>query len=857
MTEGKNGTPDLDAIGQDAEGPDTDLGADLDTNQDTEGRTGEDPSAEEQKEVPADPLDFHDPAALDAVVGETLRNGGKPLSMDMLLRIMRLPRKAKKPVEAALHRLREEGRALRSSGGWSAPARVRLVTGRLSIRQAGMGFVTPEKGPDIYIHPAALNDAWPGDTVEVLMLPGRSGPSREGRIMRVLRRAQTELAARALQRRRAGVWMCGPDNPRIQALFLTDTSALAADPAPGDLLLLRPGEKEGPQLWTATATMNLESENSPAAQERITKINHAIPGPFPPAVLQAVRDLPPDPGEADVAGREDLRDLDFVTIDGRTARDFDDAILVEELPDGFRLRVAIADVSHYVRQDSPLDAEARLRGNSYYFPLSVEPMLPEALSNGLCSLNPGVPRLALVADLAFAADGTRREARFGEAVIRSRARLTYGQIERGLLRGEAEEAARLAPLLPMLGRAEALARLLLARRQERGALDFDLPEAEYVLDEQGRVQGMLPRVRHFGHRLIEECMLAANEAAAEFLEARQQPALYRVHQPPDPDKLSALLHFLHSSGLAVLPKSGKRGKALPSGRDLRRVLEQVRGTPQEYAVTRLLLRSMMQARYQPENEGHFGLASSCYCHFTSPIRRYADLVVHRALKAALGRGNSGDRPLTRSRLEAVAEHINATERTAMDAEREMHKRIGVYLLRERTGEVFDGVVSGVTDFGVFVELGGVMAEGMLPVAVLDDDYYEYLPERQELRGKRTGRTFALGRTLRVLLADVNPGRLEITLALEGQSGQIGRGERNGQSGQYGWSGQNGYEADGNGTRRRPGSGHRREKGRPGKTGSGRTPAAGAGRAGGPKKTRRGRAMEHIGKGAGRGGKKGR
>ena len=794
--------------------------------------------------------DYKDHDALAGFLQTVLRKVNRPVRMDELLRVTHLPRKAKKHIETALYALLGEGRAIRSSGGWSAPARVRHAEGVLSVAATGVGFVSTGHGEaDIYIHPAAMHDAWHGDTVEVVILPGRKGPSKEGRITRVLRHSHAELPAHALKPRENGLWMCAPTNPRIQALFLTDVSALEKAMHPGDLLLLRPGEKAGPNIWEAVASVNLEHEESPAAQERITKSNHGIPGLFPETVLEAVGQLPADPGPADFAGRRDLRELAFVTIDGRTAKDFDDAIHVEADAGGFRLRVAIADVSHYVRPDTPLDREARQRGNSCYFPLSVEPMLPEPLSNGLCSLKPDVPRLAMVADMRFSPSGVRSGASFYPAVITSRARLTYGQILRGLLRHEAEDEQALAPVLPMLGEAERLARALLERRRERGGLAFDLPEAAYVFSgressvlskpsvsdagsahtRQGlrtepvsatpgtrrepagpgpgtgepeapespvtdagsgqvEVVGVIARERHFGHQLIEEFMIAANETVAEFLAGREEPTLYRVHQPPDPDKLTALAEFLDKSGLDAgggVPSGRKAGggrpgasrgaaprKARVSVRDLGRVLEENRGTPREYVVTRLVLRSMMQARYQPENEGHFGLASDCYCHFTSPIRRYADLVVHRSLKHALGTaGGDGGKAYSEARLEAVGDHINATERAAVEAEREIHKRLGVLFLRGREGEEFNGVISGVTDFGIFVELPDMLIEGMIRLGGLDDDYYEYVEDRQELRGKRTGRAFRLGQPLRVRLADVSLGRLEVNFTLPEAAGR--------------------------------------------------------------------------------------
>lgn len=727
-------------------------------------------------------VDQSDPQAFGDALADVLRKANRPLGMDELFRIAQLPRKAKKMVERTLFRLQEEGRVVRSPRGWASPDKLKHEEGVISFQRSGAAFVTPQGGgPDIFVHPAAMNDAWHGDTVAVLVLPGRRGPSREGRVLRVVRRARAELAVEAVRKQRDGLWLAAPQNPRIPALFVTDVGNLENGVSEGDLLLVRPGDKVGPNLWHADATVNLYHEKTPSAQERIVKSAHSIPTSFPAGALAEAAALPGDPGEEEFAGRADLRDTEFVTIDGRTARDFDDAVHVESSGGGFRLRVAIADVSHYVTQGKALDTEARLRGNSYYFPLSVEPMLPEALSNGLCSLKPGVPRLAMVADMEFSAKGVRTGASFYEAVIRSSARLTYGQIERGLLLHEPEEEQELAPALPMLREAERLARLLLERRRERGSLDFDVPEASYSFDAGGGLLAIQPRKRHFGHRIVEECMIAANEAVASFLEAKHEPALYRVHQPPDPDKLSSLLEYLAKTGLYDGGERGRgRGKAGPPPASvLQGILASAAGTPGEFAATRLLLRSMMQARYQFDNEGHYGLGSEAYCHFTSPIRRYADLVVHRSLKRALGLQT--DTALARAKLERTAEHINACERAAVDAEREMHKRLAVLLLTDRVGEEYDGVVSGVTDFGIFVELPECMAEGMVRLVTLTDDYYEYLPERQELRGRGTRRSFRLGQALRVQVLDVNTGRLEINLApVEGEAhagGAVGRARR--------------------------------------------------------------------------------
>ena len=726
-------------------------------------------------------------ASLASLLAGTLRQANRPLSMDELLRITDLPRRFKRRMEHVLFSLQEQGLALKGPTGWSSPSRLRQVEGALSVQRSGMGFVTPagNASQQIYIAPHAMNGAWHGDRVRVLVLPGKRGPSPEGRIIEVVERTERELAATALKAQKDGRWVCAPADARLQALFIVDTSGLEREVREKDLLLLRPGGQVGPNLWEAEATVNLEREENPVAQERLVKSSHGIPTAFPPGVLAQAGEYPPDPSEQDFAHRRRLEDHVFVTIDGKHAKDFDDAIQVERVEkqaEGYRLRVAIADVSHYVRRDSLLDAEARLRGNSYYFPLSVEPMLPEALSNGLCSLRPGVPRLVMVADMRFSGKGERLSADFYPAVIKSKARLTYGQIERALVLDQEEEQERLLAVLPMLREAEALAVEIMAVRRARGSLDFEIPEAEMLFDEEGNITGMVPRRRHFGHRMIEEFMIAANEAVAEYLQQRGEGCLFRVHEAPDPDKISTLMKYLAQKGLLedipALAAALRKKKKAPSVAELAALLAGVKGKAQEYTINRLLLRAMMQARYQPDNDGHFGLASVCYCHFTSPIRRYADLVTHRGLKHALGLSETAgqgdadkaEKPYTRSRLTAIADHINECERKAVGAEREIHKRLSILLLKDRVGERFDGIISGISDFGMFVELPSVMAEGMVLLSSLKDDFYEYSADRQELRGTGSGRCFRLGQSVSVILVWVHLGRLEVTLELfEAQS----------------------------------------------------------------------------------------
>ncbi|GEM_PF-159489 len=701
------------------------------------------------------------------------REAHRPLTIDALMRMLGLHRRMKKELEGRLEDLVRQGRTIRLRGGaWGLVEQLRLVTGTLSIQRSGMGFVLPEeKGrDDIYVHSYQMGDAWHGDKVVVALLPGRHGKNPEGRIVRVLERGRKEIPARVVRSMGKHSLLCRPADPRMAVSFMVDMSAVEEKAEKGDLVVAAPGDKVEDGLWAATGLAVLGADDNVLVQERLVKINHDVPTDFPPEVLEEARDLPAEPSRDDMEGRIDLRHLEFVTIDGAKARDFDDAVYVEEQSTGYRLWVAIADVAHYVRPGSAMDREAQARSNSYYFPQSVEPMLPEALSNGLCSLNPRVPRLAMVAETFFYADGSPGRSKFYAAIIESKARLTYGQVNRALIEKDEKERRLLTPVLPLLERAEGLARLLNAKRSERGSLDFDLPEPEVIFNIYGETVDIGRKVRHFGHQIIEEFMIAANEAVARFLTEKNARFLYRVHPEPDTEKLEGLFKVLARTSLAQhLP-----GK--PSAKALQGVLQAAKGTDQEFVVNRMALRTMMQARYAPDHEGHFGLASECYCHFTSPIRRYADLIVHRALRRTLGLPVNGPLPGERALL-TIADTLNVNERVAMEAEREILKRITVLFLSERVGEEFTGVISGIIDFGFFVEFNEVMAEGMVRLSSLDDDYYGYLPERQELVGERTGRSFRLGQAVTVRLADVNVARLEVNLALAGPDAVASTGVR--------------------------------------------------------------------------------
>jgi len=659
-------------------------------------------------------------------------------------------------------------------GIWGLADRLNLVVGRLEIQRSGVGFVIcdDKRRKDIFVNPRDFGDAWHGDRVAVAVTRER-GAKAEGRVVRILERTNPTLSCRVERRLQQGMYLLRPTDPRHDQAFILTVTPEDGTPEIGEAVLVCAGDKLDSNLYAATLVERLGSETAVAVQERLVKLNHNVPGPFPAACVAQAKALPAAPSDADFAVRRDLRALNFVTIDGETARDFDDAIYVEQEGAGFRLWVAIADVSHYVPLGSPLYGEARERGNSYYFPQSVEPMFPAALSNGLCSLNPNVPRLAMVVETAFSGQGVHGESRFYPAVIESKARLTYTQVHRALFLDDEEERQTIEHVLPMLSLAEKLARAIHERRLERGSLDFDLPEPEILFNPQGEAVDIRPREHNFAHQIIEEFMIAANEAVARFLTEHGAPLPYRVHPEPDPDKLDTLFTILARAGLE--PRAGSalppRARSTPKG--LQAILAAVQGTDMAFLTSRLMLRAMMQAKYSTVNIGHYGLASECYCHFTSPIRRYADLMVHRGLKAIF---DAAPPPVGVKKMQAVCDHISGQERVAMEAEREIQKRMTVLFLQGKEGQRFEGVVSSLADFGFWVEMTEVMAEGMVRLSTLADDYYTFFPERQELLGQRTGRRFRLGQHVRVELTDVHLGRLEVNLKLvDAGDDEVGQG----------------------------------------------------------------------------------
>lgn len=707
---------------------------------------------------------FSPPPDNDALL-EIFQAHNRPLRIEAILALSGASASAKKQVEKALRDLAGAGRLARLPGGyWGLSRESVCVAGQFLGSPNGSGRVRvmepadyPQK--EIFISPYQTGGAWHKDIVRAVILPHTSGA--KGRVLEVVERSQKDIPA-ILESKQKKRLRFKPADGRLSVNFYTPAKGdLAEEIKPGDLAILKPESECEEGKWRAKIERVVGEPDRVAAQECIVKLSQQVPGEFPALALEQAQSLPPTPLEADMEGREDWRQLPFVTIDGADARDFDDAIHVEKTDNGYILRVAIADVSHYVRpdeRDGSLDQEALRRGNSWYFPRSVEPMLPKALSNGLCSLRPDEDRLAMMVEMPFDEKGQPQKPRFAKIAMRSAARLVYDNVAK-LFEGEKVELPDPA-LADMLKTARDLYKKLAAERRERGTLDFFLPEPAYEFDANGKLVKMGEAQRNDAHMLIEEFMIAANEAVARHLGEMKKDILYRVHPRPEEEKLAKLYETLRLTAIETLP-ADLRLDGEPDPGAIQKILANAANTPEEFVVNRLCLRSMAQARYQPENIGHFGLASKDYCHFTSPIRRYADLLVHRALKESMG--DKEQACPTRDDLAEIGEKLNGLERQAVDCEREMARRLSCLYLEGKEGEIFEGVISGVTDFGVFVEFAGMPAEGLMRAEELGNDLFRLDQPSQTLIGERTGQMWRLGQPVKVRLKSVDPEKQEIRL----------------------------------------------------------------------------------------------
>jgi ribonuclease R len=685
-------------------------------------------------------------------VVHVLEREGVPVVPQRLLRLLDIEPSEEQAFERRLSAMERDGQIMRNRRGAICIVRkLGLVRGRVEGHPDGYGFVIPDDGgADLYLSPWEMSKVLHGDRVVVRRAPVPRRGRPEAVVVEVLERANQRLVGRLVEEH--GISFVVAQDKRISQDVLVPREALARA-RPGQVVVVEIIQQPDRHLKPLGHIVEVLGDYAdPGMEVEIALRKHQLPYEFPHAARALARKLPRTVRKSDYAGREDIRDLPLVTIDNETAKDFDDAVFCRPEGKGFRLWVAIADVTHYVCPGEALDLEARSRGNSVYFPRRVIPMLPEELSNGLCSLNPHVDRLCMVCELVVSAPGAIKQYRFYPAVMRSHARLTYAAVA-AALGGEGRAVAQ--ALLEPLQDVYRLYKILARARSRRGAIDFETVETRMEFDDRGKITSIQPVARNDAHRLIEECMLAANVCASDVLQAHDHPALYRIHEGPTPEKLADLREFLREFGLHL------GGGEEPHAKDYAKLLDAIRDRPDYQLLQTVLLRSLQQAVYSPANVGHFGLAYEAYTHFTSPIRRYPDLLVHRAIKAVLA-GETYD-PGGWAQL---GEHCSMTERRADEATREVEAWLKCYYMRERVNELFTASISGVAAFGIFVALDEVYVEGLVHVSELGNDYYRFDAARHQLLGERSGRRFRLGDRVRVRLvrADLETTRLDFVLA---------------------------------------------------------------------------------------------
>lgn len=738
---------------------------------------------------------YSSPIAERKDILKVINKAGQPLTYDQLLVHFEYHESDEKR-EALRRRLGamcRDGQLIRNRKQGFVPVDANdLVAGHISAHADGFGFlVVDDESADIYLNATQMRQVLHGDKAVVCITGTDHRGRKEGRITDVLERANTRVVGRLVIDQ--GVTYIQPDNKRIHLNLLIPPRD-AGDASNGDMVVAEIVEQPSRRNPPVGRIVEVLGEHlTPGMEIDVAIHSHGIPSEWPADVIKQTSKYKDTVSAKDIKNRRDVRDLPLVTIDGADARDFDDAVYCEKTETGWRLFVAIADVSHYVKPGSALDNEAQNRGTSVYFPGRVVPMLPEELSNGLCSLNPDVDRLCMLCIMSLDSTGELKRTRFQRAVMRSYARLTYEQANEIVMLRDKEQRKKFRPLVPHLDNLYKLFKVLSRQRQKRGAIEFESNESRIEFDADRKINAIVPVMRNDAHKLIEECMILANVATAGYLLKRKMPALYRVHHGPQADRLDDLRSFLALRGLKLT------GGDKPGARDFAALAKSAAKLPDATVIHTVMLRSMQAAVYQPGNEGHFGLSLDHYAHFTSPIRRYPDLLVHRAIGHILDGGKPSNYGYSANEMTHLGEHCSTTERRAEEATRDVTSWLKCEYMLEHIGDTFNGVISTVTSFGLFIQLKGIYVDGLAHIASLGSDYYHFDQAAHTLTGERSGVQYALGDSIRVKVTAVNLDERKIDFqTIDGGSKSQRRGggkdSRKGRKGRKGSKARNADDA---------------------------------------------------------------
>ena len=689
-----------------------------------------------------------------------------PMKMKEMASVLQVKKEERQELKEILDALESEGKIHKTQKGNYVKGQGNRLTGIYQAHARGFGFVSIEgSDDDVFIPEEESGGALQGDEVEIQITRGagpKTGQRQEGKVIKILKRGMSRIVGYYQKNKSFGFVL--PDNQKfLQDVFVPEEKSKGAVTGHKVVVKLTSYGGDGKKPEGEVVEI-LGHVNDPGTDVLSIAMSYELPIEFPEKVMNQAERVAKPVSEADRFGRRDLRDVRMVTIDGEDAKDLDDAVSLEVRDGSFYLGVHIADVTNYVQENSALDREAKKRGTSVYLADRVIPMLPHTLSNGICSLNAGEDRLALSCLMKIDENGTIVDHEICESVIRVDRRMTYTAVKQILEDEDEEQCRKYEEFSPMFREMARLSSILREKRHRRGAVDFDFPETKVILDEQGRPVELKAYERNTATKLIEDFMLAANETVAEDFFWREIPFVYRIHEAPDEEKIRKLAIFLHNFGYTM-----HIGNHEVHPKEIQKLLAKVEGKPEEPMIARLALRSMKQAKYTPENEGHFGLAASCYTHFTSPIRRYPDLQIHRIIKETL-RGRMDEERIRhyQSILEEVTKHASETERRAEEAERETVKLKKVQYMKNFIGEEYEGVISGITKWGMYVELPNTI-EGLVHVVNMTDDHYEYIEDRYEMQGINTGKTYRLGQKVcvRVMAANELQRTIDFELGKEG------------------------------------------------------------------------------------------